>query len=144
MSYPVSDISKYIIFYSNQKNYGITPLRLQKILYFVQMYFLKIRGTICFNKDIEAWGFGPVIPSVWKKYLRFGCGQICDYRDPKVQFNNKIDKQIVEGVIDLLAEYSTSKLVDISMNQSPYLLAKDGYITIQSMQKFIAKQEESK
>lgn len=144
MSYPVSDISKYIIFYSNQKNYGITNLRLQKILYFVQMYFLKIRETVCFDKTIEACCVGPVIPSVYRKYSRFGAGQICDYRDPKVSFNNKVDRQIVEEVIDLLAEYSTSKLVDISMNQSPYLLSNNRYITIQSMKNFIANQEESK
>ena len=37
--YNVLDISRYIINYSNQQGYGISNLKLQKILYFVQAYF---------------------------------------------------------------------------------------------------------
>lgn len=39
MSYDVLDTSRYIIGYSNIKNYGISNLKLQKILYFVQAFF---------------------------------------------------------------------------------------------------------
>ena len=38
--YNALDVSRYIINYSNDKNYGISNLKLQKILYFVQAYFL--------------------------------------------------------------------------------------------------------
>ena len=59
MTYSVIDISKYVVCYSNKKNYGITNLRLQKILYFVQVYFLKIKKEPCFKEDMEAWDSGP-------------------------------------------------------------------------------------
>ena len=45
------DISRYIINYSNKKDYGISNLKLQKILYFVQAYFLITEPyTACFNE----------------------------------------------------------------------------------------------
>ncbi len=144
MNYSVSDISKYIIYYSNEKNYGITNLRLQKILYFVQMYFMKIRGTCCFGARLVAWDFGPVVPKIFRKYERFGGGQICDYRNPHVTFYNKIDRQIVEGVVDLLSSYTTSNLVEISQNQYPYQHALWNWrreISVRSMKDFIVGQE---
>lgn len=141
MSYSVNDISKYVIFYSNEKNYGITNLRLQKILYFVQMYFLKVQGERCFHAHLEAWDIGPVVPKVFHKYLRFGAGQIPDYRDPHIIFHSQVDRQVVEEVVDLLSYYLTSQLVDLSMNQSPYLRARGGHITIQFLKDFIKEQE---
>ena len=40
MSYKVLDVCKYVIDYSNEKEYGISNLKLQKILYFIQTGFL--------------------------------------------------------------------------------------------------------
>ena len=37
--YDVLEVSKYIINYSNEKQYGISNLKLQKILYLVQAFF---------------------------------------------------------------------------------------------------------
>ena len=35
----VLDVCRYIINYSNKKDYGISNLKLQKILYFIQAFF---------------------------------------------------------------------------------------------------------
>lgn len=37
-TYPVRDVSHYIIVYSNKKDYGVSNLKLQKLLYFVQVF----------------------------------------------------------------------------------------------------------
>lgn len=50
MNYDVLDISRYIISYSNKMDYGISNLKLQKVLYFVQAYFLIQTGHPCFKK----------------------------------------------------------------------------------------------
>lgn len=39
-TYPVRDVSHYIIVYSNERDYGVSNLKLQKLLYFVQAFFL--------------------------------------------------------------------------------------------------------
>lgn len=38
--YGVLDVCRYIINYSNRKDYGVSNLKLQKLLYFIQAYFL--------------------------------------------------------------------------------------------------------
>ena len=39
MEYNAIDVAKYIVFYCIGKNYSISNLKLQKLLYFVQAYF---------------------------------------------------------------------------------------------------------
>ena len=36
--YNVLDVCRHVINYSNEKDYGISNLKLQKILYFIQAY----------------------------------------------------------------------------------------------------------
>lgn len=76
--YSVFNISGYIVEYCNKHYLHITHLRLQKLLYFIQAYFLmKSNGEIvAFNEDIEAWDLGPIVPCIYHQYKRFGNGHI--------------------------------------------------------------------
>lgn len=141
--YNVLDISRYIINYSNQKGYGISNLKLQKILYFVQAYFLTNTKshTSCFNERIEAWDFGPVVPEAYHEYKQYGSGNIPSiewyilfdkddiWNSKKVKFDNSVikdeDKVLIDRVVDKFADYSATDLVSLTHNQSPWI---DAYI----------------
>lgn len=113
----VCDVSGYIINYSNKKNYDTNNLELQKILYFVQAYFLITKPyTACFNEKIEAWNFGPVVPVVhyeFRRYVLMRIPYIKTYpkRDanalwgyPKVRFDGTVipakDRKKIRDVVD--------------------------------------------
>lgn len=54
-------------------NNDLTNLKLQKILYFAQIMYMKENdGRTLFSDEIQAWQYGPVVPSVYE-WLR-GCG----------------------------------------------------------------------
>ena len=74
--YDVCDLSRYIINYSNKKDYGISNLKLQKILYFIQAAFIVYKGKQCFNAPIEAWDFGPIVPIAYREFKMYGCADI--------------------------------------------------------------------
>ena len=118
--YSVLDICRYVVHYSNQQSYEISNLRLQKILYFIQAYFLKIKGEPCFKEPIEAWDFGPVVPKAYHRYKYFGAGGIPDYEKPFYEFDTPKDKKIIDGVVDLLSKYTTTQLVSITHRQAPW------------------------
>lgn len=118
--YKVLDVCKYVVYYSNSKSYGISNLRLQKILYFIQAYFFRIKHTPCFSDEIEAWDFGPVVPCAYHEYKQFGAGEIPDYRKPDKEIIKGKDADIIRGVVDLLSEYSTTQLVEITHKQFPW------------------------
>ncbi len=117
--YNVLDVCRYVINYSNDKDYGISNLKLQKVLYFVQAYFLISTPEQCFKERIEAWDFGPVVPEAYREYKQFGSSNIPsvsyyvemnyeDFWNSKVKkFRNEIisdcDKKRVEAVVDSVA-----------------------------------------
>lgn len=50
---------------------AITHLKLQKLLYFAQAYYLANFDEELFAEDMQAWTHGPVVPSVWHVYKRY-------------------------------------------------------------------------
>lgn len=148
------DVARYIINTSNNKKYFITNLRLQKILYFVQMEFI-LRGKVCFEDKMEAWDYGPVVPVVYNHFKYYGASNIekvkyC-YDDSDGIWNlkrtlytddilPKEDREIIDIVIEECHRFSTSRLVSISHSQSPWKNAVDKYdneITVKAIQDFI-------
>lgn len=123
MTYDALTISRYIIDFSDRENFNISNLKLQKLLYFVQCHFLMQKNDICFKDNIEAWNLGPVIPSVYREYKKFGAGNIpSSYVREKIKDDEiePSDKKLISDVVVRLSEYSAMELVDITHNQSPW------------------------
>lgn len=147
MGYNVLDVCRYAINYSNENDYGISNLKLQKVLYFIQAYFLtnKKDHTPCFDEKIEAWDFGPVVPEAYHEYKQYGSGDIPsiesyilfdgdDIWNPKrVGYSDGIildgDKALIDKVIDKFSEYSATDLVSLTHKQSPWI---DAYVPYQN------------
>lgn len=141
MIYNVLDVCRHVINYSNKRDYGISNLKLQKILYFIQAYFLISTPNPCFRERIEAWDFGPVVPEAYREYKQFGSGDIptvthvIDF-DKEDSWNSIIreyeddviceeDKHRIDRVIDQFSDYSATDLVSLTHRQSPWI---DAYV----------------
>lgn len=55
---------------------GLTHLKLQKLLYYAQGINLSLNDCVLFGEQIEAWGHGPVIKSVFEKFSDKGRSEI--------------------------------------------------------------------
>ena len=120
MMYKVLDVCDYILKYCNGKDYLISNLKLQKVLYFIQAQFLEEKsGYPCFIENIEAWDFGPVVPEAYYKYKVYAGGSI--YAKPSE--NDVIedeDKPLINNMIDRLAEWSAAELTELTQKQTPW------------------------
>lgn len=139
--YNVLDVCRFVINYSNDRDYGISNLKLQKVLYFIQAYFLITTPEQCFRERIEAWDFGPVVPEAYREYKQFGSSNIPsvsyyvemnfeDFWNSKVKkYSNEVisdgDKKRIEAVVDRFSDYSATDLVQITHNQTPWM---DAYV----------------
>lgn len=159
MEYSALDVARYVINYSNEKSYGISNLKLQKLLYFIQAEFLVFtdKKEPCFQEEIEAWGFGPVVPCVYREFKQFGsCNiptvdtyyEISDTWDiVKKTYNKNIlkaeDREIINEIVDGLSEYSAADLVRITHNQLPwqkvYVQGMNNTITKKSIREYFEK-----
>lgn len=72
--YNVLDVAIYVINYAHDTGCGesMSNLKLQKILYYIQVAFLLKKNKECFKAVIIAGEFGPVIPEVYQKYKIYG------------------------------------------------------------------------
>jgi uncharacterized phage-associated protein len=145
MPYDAIDISRYIINYCNDNDIYISNLKLQKLLYFIQAYFLinKENPRACFGERIEAWDFGPVVPKVYYEFRRFNLSNIIsqhtylEYDEDNIwnvkrkKFDSSViskeDKKLIEEVVDYFLEYSPPELCKIVLKQKPW---KDAYENI--------------
>ena len=156
--YSVLDISRFIINYCNEKDYNLSNLKLQKILYFIQAYYLSKTESKepCFKERIEAWDFGPVVPVAYHEYKRFGStnipkvttyielddndfwqSKVVEYKDEVVKDS---DKDLIRKLVDSFSKFSTTRLVQITHNQSPWINAyrqgENNVITIEAIRSY--------
>lgn len=126
--YDVLEVAKYIIHKCDKERWFVSNLSLQKLLYFVQAEFLVATNAPCFNEDIVARDYGPVIPEVYHKYKLYG-----SYHIPVIK--NELDsigicstdRKMIDGILKECSNYSSTYLVKLTQNQDPWRKAYSPY-----------------
>lgn len=62
-----------------KENIDITPMKLQKLVYFTYRDYLQATGMPLFQERFETWKFGPVISSIYTQYKNCGSNAIRQY-----------------------------------------------------------------
>lgn len=68
MAYSAKAVANYFL----DKDDDISQMKLHKLLYFAQGWHLAVREGPLFKEPIEAWQYGPVVPSIWYEFKDFG------------------------------------------------------------------------
>ena len=100
----VSDIANFFInlSLSDTEDY-ITNLKLNKLIYFAQGWSLVRFGKPLFHNDIQAWKYGPVIPSIYYEYRKCGNSPITVIDD---SYSNKVfSGEQYSLLLDIYGEY---------------------------------------
>lgn len=58
------------------KGFSVSPMQLQKLLYFCYGWNIEIRGEKLISDGFEAWQYGPVHPAVYREFRRYGSAAI--------------------------------------------------------------------
>ncbi len=134
--YTAENVANYFIYLSskivgdNKEREGITNLKLQKILYFAQAYFVAKIGRTLFKEKIEAWEYGPVVPVVYHEYKKNGNRPIVLEHD--ISTISVTDKKSLDIVWENFGGYSARRLVDMTHAHKPWKEAS-GEITLKSL-----------
>ena len=84
--YSAQDIAKYVVARCTRDKIPVTNLQLQKILYYLQLFFLQNKHYALFKDEIEAWQFGPVVRNVYREYCGYGASSIYESQEPTIEF----------------------------------------------------------
>lgn len=142
--YQATHVAKYIISHEHEQNRVVSNLRLQKLLYFVQLKVLSETDAVCFNDIMQAWPLGPVVPAVYHKYKIFGVFDIWNSEianETDNHFDNKNIRKHIDSMLESCAARTDSRLVEISHSQSPWKTAiacgSGTEITVESLKEFL-------
>lgn len=102
----------------------ITPLALQKALYYIQGFHFAFYRTFLFSEDCQAWTHGPVYRDIYFRYR--------DYRFDPIEKTTTFDtsvfsaseKAICDSVINNLCCYSGKILERFTHNEAPWLTTR--------------------
>ncbi|MEG1705273.1 MAG: DUF4065 domain-containing protein [Clostridia bacterium] len=115
-------IAEYIINYYEK---SITPLALQKLLYYVQGFSKVFLGKFMFNDDCEAWIHGPVYSSIYNIYKVNGKNEIdSDENFIADCFINEDEKLLLDVVIQSFGFYNAKALEKMTHIENPWINAR--------------------
>lgn len=108
----------------------ITPLMLQKLLYYAQGICMATTHRELFYEDCEAWVHGPVYRSVYDLFRDFHYNPIDDLRFCLFEnLANRLDsteKKIIERIANTFGSYGGKTLERITHTEKPWIRARHG------------------
>lgn len=106
---------------------GISPMKLQKLVYYAHGWYAGHTSTPLINETVEAWQYGPVISSLYHEFKQFGAGKInrhaTDFEGLKlVTVPTPTDPTLINFLQNVWANYS--KFTSVRLSQMTH--APDG------------------
>jgi uncharacterized phage-associated protein len=121
----VFDVANYILEISREESEDgefdlITPMKLQKLVYFCQGYSLALLEKPLFPEPIEAWEHGPVCPKLYHMLKVYKASPMAAIIDPEKIILGNNEKHLIRMVYDNYRQYSASGLRKITHEKGPW------------------------
>jgi uncharacterized phage-associated protein len=94
-------VAEYMLYVANEQKRPLTPMQVLKLVYIAHGWLLGLYGRPLVNESVEAWQYGPVIPSLYHDYKRYGSSPIdsipsvkptSDFDDAEMSVMNQVWK----------------------------------------------------
>lgn len=107
---------------------GLTPMKLQKLLFYTQSWHLKLcNGKPLFDDLFARWKFGPVIPPIYHLLKKYGSNEIQepisiivdsggDWKriTPSIQKDDADAMKLIDKIIEVYGGYSGTELSNMT------------------------------
>jgi uncharacterized phage-associated protein len=143
MAYPAAAIANEILKLANKSRRELTPMQMQKLVYFAHGWNLALAGEPLINERVEAWDYGPVVKALYRELREYGSHPITkpiiepdweqldfsskapsidDGPDPET---NEFTKALVEKIWDTYGKYNAFELSEMThVPESPWSRAR--------------------
>jgi uncharacterized phage-associated protein len=130
-----------------QKGDTISPLKLQKLIYYAQAWHYTIFGAALFDEKIEAWVNGPVVRSVYDRFsgITKNASIVIDYPNLDIPHFEEKTQVLLNEVYQIYGERTGAYLENLTHSEMPWIIARGGVlpymasnkeITLESMKEF--------
>lgn len=78
---------------AKRENITVTPMKLQKLLYFLYREYLRKTGEGLFADRFEAWKYGPVLAEVYSEFSHYRDKNISEYYKDSAGKSFKVNEE---------------------------------------------------
>jgi len=110
--YSTDVIANTLLDIADKRGMQITPMKLQKLVYFAHGWYAAHINKPLLNEQVEVWAYGPVIPSLYHRFKQYGMSPI-----PQGEIGETIgepDEPNIRGlltkILDVYGKYSAVQL----------------------------------
>lgn len=113
----VDEVVGYLLFQCQD----ITPLALQKALYYIQGFYRAFMNAFLFPEDCEAWVHGPVYREIYNRYSSYRFDPIESNGEFDVSVFADAEKAVIDSVIQNFCCYSGKILERFTHSEMPWI-----------------------
>ena len=151
----IKDIARYVGLSLIAKGLTVSPLKLQKLLYYVQSWYMVFNGrqNTLFAQAPQAWVNGPVYPEIYYQY-RDKVSNMCDHLTAKdfdtedvnatlAELAMKLqltadETELLDSIVMLYGSKSQNGLIFLTHAEQPWVEAREGLAPYQRSEKEIS------
>lgn len=117
-----SQAADFLLVNSREQGELLTNLKLQKLLYYSQAWFLALYGKPLFEEEFQAWVHGPVLPSQYYRFNEFRWMPITkEVSEPK--FEDSVADHLCE-VLEVFGVETAVALEQMTHDELPWKRAR--------------------
>ena len=121
MSYSVIEIANKIVANTDAtQGETISNLKLQKLLYYMQGFFIAVFDKPLFAEPIEAWQYGPVVRKAYFHFKDFGNAAIVLPEEAKITTLSNQEEILFNDVMNEYGQFSAIKLMNMTHDELPW------------------------
>lgn len=112
----IDSVVQYLLY----KCVEITPLALQKLLYYSQAFSRVINKRFLFEEDCEAWVHGPVYKIIYGKYKDYAYSPIEEFNEFNFNLLANEERELLDSIVNNFGCYSGKVLEEMTHIESPW------------------------
>jgi uncharacterized phage-associated protein len=100
------EVADFLLSRSRDAGEILTNLKLQKLLYYAQAWFMALYDRELFSEDFQAWAHGPVLPSQYHRFKNYAWQPLAvDVAEPTTT------NEVVEHLMEIIEVFGTETAV---------------------------------
>jgi len=133
--------NKFLELAIRDSSQDMSPMKIQKLIYFAHGWFMANFDSELIKDDIQAWKYGPVIPSIYHEFKSFGTDPITVTAKEAIYENGEISEispevsatdyntiAIIEKTWEIYGKYTPVQLSNITHEDgSPWSAVNNSY-----------------
>lgn len=132
----VDEVIGYLLFQCED----ITPLALQKALYYVQGLYYAFMESFLFEDDCEAWVHGPVYRDIYNRYSSYRFDPIEGDAEFDISIFTDAEKAVIDSVARYLCCYSGKILECFTHSEMPWIKTRGNLTANAHSNRIISKE----